>query len=172
MGDHATGENAETRRNAFLQNVRRRVSVRRSVLTRVVRVVRRRGIHRVPILQAVNQRLGIRAGGLRGFTGLMLPSHLSVAAFIQRAADDFDERVKRHLVTLPQIQRAPAGVRRRRRIVKQRPTAIKHRSTHVFRHVQGRDVRRTQGHHHEHELQVGKFGVIDVERLHGRFMNG
>ena len=54
MGDHSTGENAETRSNAFLQNVRRRGIVRRSVLTRVVRFVRRWGIHRVPILQAVN----------------------------------------------------------------------------------------------------------------------
>ena len=79
---------------------------RESVVARLGRAVHRRRMSGVPILQAIDQGLGIRAGGLARFTGPLVPGHAGVAMFMQCAADDFDERLKGHVVPCPQIQHA------------------------------------------------------------------
>lgn len=87
---------------------------------------------------------------------------------VQGVADDFDERIKGHVVPLSQIQHTLWVFDWWGRVVQQRPAAVKDHSTNVFRHVQARNVGGAQGRHHEHELQVRQSGMINVESLHNR----
>ena len=87
---------------------------------------------------------------------------------MQGIADDFDERVKGHIVPRSQVQHSLGVLSRRRRVVQQGPTTVKDRSPNVFRHVQARDVRGTQGRYHEYELEVRQSGIVNVECLHNR----
>jgi hypothetical protein len=78
----------------------------------------------------------------------------------------FNQSLECNRIALAKIEHPLLGFIRGRNIMKERPTPIKDQTANLFRCIQGRHLRGTQGSDQQDELQIWKAGVIQVQGLH------